>query len=220
MDRISLIEDYPAMIADRLLNDEIDVGLIPVAMIPALKESHIIKDFCIGAEKEVASVAIFSDVPLEQVEKVLLDYQSRTSVNLAKILLKEYWKKDVILEDATLDFRDKIKGTTAGVVIGDRALEQIAISRYMYDLAAAWKDHTGLPFVFAAWVANKQLNDGFIEAFNLANAYGVNHIDEVLDTVSYDVYDLKKYYTQNLSYLLTPEKRMGLQLFLEKLKQL
>ena len=187
MDRISLIEDYPAMIADRLLNDEIDVGLIPVAMIPALKESHIITDFCIGAEKEVASVAIFSDVPLEQVEKVLLDYQSRTSVNLAKILLKEYWKKDVILEDATLDFRDKIKGTTAGVVIGDRALEQIAISRYMYDLAAAWKDHTGLPFVFAAWVANKQLNDGFIEAFNLANAYGVNHIDEVLDTVSYDV---------------------------------
>jgi chorismate dehydratase len=58
----------------------------------------------------------------------LLDYQSRTSVNLAKILLKEYWQKEVVLEDAKEDFRSAIKGTTAGIVIGDRALEQRKIS--------------------------------------------------------------------------------------------
>lgn len=220
MERITLTEEYPAKLAEQLINDQIDVGLIPVAMIPQLKEAHIIGDYCIGTGGEVASVGLFSEVPMEQIETVILDYQSRTSVNLARILLKEYWKKEVVLEEATLNFRDKIRGTTAAVVIGDRALEQISMSAYMYDLGAAWKAHTGLPFVFAAWVANKQLDEGFTDAFNKANAYGVNHIDEVLAGLNYPVYDLKKYYTENLSYPLTDEKQKGLALFLEKLKQL
>ena len=153
MDRIDLLEEYPSKIAAMLLNDEIDVGLVPVAVIPQMKEAHIITDYCIGTEGEVASVGLFSEVPIEQVKTVLLDYQSRTSVNLARILLKEYWKLSPILEDATADFRSNINGTTAGVVIGDRALEQRKISAYTYDLGSAWKAHTGLPFVFAAWVA-------------------------------------------------------------------
>jgi chorismate dehydratase len=217
MDRIDLVEEYPARIAEMLLNDEIDVGLVPVAVIPQLKESHIITDYCIGTEGEVASVALFSEVPMEEVTTVLLDYQSRTSVNLAKLLLKEYWKKEVILEDAREDFRSRIGGTTAGIVIGDRALEQRKISAYCYDLGLAWKTYTGLPFVFAAWVSNKPLGDEFEDAFNRANGYGIKHIDEVVVENPYKVYDLTKYYTQNISYRLDDEKRKGLALFLEKL---
>ncbi|MES2374303.1 MAG: menaquinone biosynthesis protein [Bacteroidota bacterium] len=219
MDRIELLEEYPARIAAMLLNDEIDIGLVPVAIIPQLKEAHIITDYCIGADGEVASVALFSEVPLEKVTKVLLDYQSRTSVNLAKILLKEYWQKDVILENAKEDFRSDIKGTTAGIVIGDRALEQRNISPYIYDLGAAWKAYTGLPFVFAAWVANKPLGEDFADAFNLANAYGAAHISEVVAETDYPVYDLNRYYTQNISYRLDDEKRKGLALFLKKLRE-
>ncbi len=203
-----------------LLNDEIDVGLVPVAVIPYLKESHIITDYCIGTEGEVASVAIFSEVPIEQATTVLLDYQSRTSVNLARVLLRDYWKLSPVLEDAKEDFRSHIKGTTAGVVIGDRALEQRKISAYTYDLGTAWKAHTGLPFVFAAWVANKPLGDDFEDAFNRANGYGVSHIDEVTAEMDYPVYDLTTYYTKNINYHLTEEKRKGLALFLEKLKTL
>jgi len=92
MDKIDLVEEYPSRIATMLVNDEIDVGLVPVVVIPLLKEAHIITDYCIGADGEVASVAVFSEVPLEQVRTVLLDYQSRTSVSLAKLLLKEYWQ--------------------------------------------------------------------------------------------------------------------------------
>ena len=88
INRIELIEEYPSRIAAMLLNDEIDVGLVPVAIIPKLAESHIITNYCIGAEGEVASVALFSEVPIQQVTTVLLDYQSRTSVNLARILEK------------------------------------------------------------------------------------------------------------------------------------
>ena len=218
IDKIELVEEYPSRIATMLVNDEIDVGLVPVVVIPLLKEPHIITDYCIGADGEVASVAIFSEVPIEQVETVLLDYQSSTSVTLAKLLLKEYWQKEVVLEDAGEDFRSFITGTTAGIVIGDRALEQRKHSAYIYDLGSAWKAHTGLPFVFAAWVANKQLGEDFEDAFNRANGYGVSHIDEVIAENPYDCYDLKKYYTQNISYRLDDEKRKGLALFLKKLE--
>lgn len=214
MDRIDLIEDYPSKIASMLLNDEIDVGLIPVAVIPQMKQHFIVTDYCIGAEGEVASVALFSEVPMKEIKKVVLDYQSKTSVNLAKILLKEYWKKEVLFEDAKEDFIQNIKGTTAAVVIGDRALQLSNRSKYIYDLGAAWKSFTGLPFVFAAWIANKPLDDDFIDAFNRANAYGINHIDEVLTGINFTDYDLKKYYTKNISYRLNERKMEGLRMFL------
>ncbi len=218
MERIELIEDYPSRIAAMLLNNEIDVGLVPVAIIPKLREAHIVTDYCIGATGEVASVCLFSEVEIDKVERVLLDYQSRTSVNLCKVLLKHYWKKEVELVDASTDFRSQIKGTTAGVVIGDRAFEQRKTSPYIYDLATAWQHFTQLPFVFAAWVANKELPEDFIDGFNMANGYGMKHIDEIVAENPYGLYDLKKYYTENISYVLTDEKRKGLQTFLEYLK--
>ncbi len=220
MDKVEVIEDFPANIASMLLNDQIDVGLVPVAIIPRLKEAHIITDYCIGAVGEVASVGIFSEVPMEQIETLILDYQSRTSVNLARILIKDYWKKQVIIEKATADYQHRIQGTTAAVVIGDRALAQHRHSRYYYDLSLAWQQHTGLPFVFAAWVSNKVLDEDFVDAFNRANAYGISHLDEVVKDIEFPYYDLKKYYSTNISYHLDEEKRIGLQLFLQKLSEL
>lgn len=220
MNEIELIEEYPAKIAQMLIDGTADIGLIPVAVIPKLKDWHIYTDYCIGAEGAVASVCIFSEVPIDEVEKVYLDYQSRTSVRLAKVLLKEYWKKDVEFIDATgEDYRDMIKGHVAGVVIGDRALAQRRKSKFIYDLADAWLQHTGLPFVFAAWIANKPLPEDFVNAFNEANALGLQHIDDVIEENPYDVYDLKTYFTKDISYLLTDEKRRGLELFLSKIVQ-
>ena len=216
-DRIELIDDYPSRIASMLQHDEIDVGLVPVAIIPYLKESHIITDYCIGAEGAVASVCLFSEVPVEQIETVLLDYQSRTSVALARVLLKDHWKISPQLTPANEDFRDHIRGTTAGVVIGDRALEQRKISPYIYDLSEAWKAYTGLPFVFAAWISNKRLEEDFISSFSEANRFGLERIPEVVAKNPFPVFDLTTYYTQCISYELTSDKRKGLKLFLEKL---
>lgn len=216
---IDLIEDYPSKIAQMLIDDKVDVGLIPVAATLRLKEWNIVTDFCIGSNGPVASVCIFSQVPMDNIERVYLDYQSRTSVNLAKILLREYWKKDVQFIDATgEDFRDQIFGTTAGVVIGDRALQQRLKSEFIYDLGEAWKKHTGLSFVFAAWIANKILPPNFVRQFNEANCNGLQHIREVIRENPYDVYDLSAYYDKNISYNLTEEKKEGMKLFLQKLR--
>lgn len=213
-EQLLLIEDYPANVARMLMEGTIDVGLVPVAVVPHLQEHHIITDYCIGCTGPVASVAVFSEVPIDKIEKVLLDYQSRTSVALARILLKKYWKIEPELIDTKSDYRAAIKGTTAGVVIGDRALEQRKVSPYIYDLGEAWIDLTGLPFVFAAWVSNKPLPAGFIEAFDAANKLGLANIDKVVAGIPYNVFDLHKYYTEHISYELTEDKRKGLEKFL------
>lgn len=218
-DEIELIVDYPAKIAQMLIDDEVDIGLIPVAATLKLKEWHTVSDYCIGANGPVASVCIFSEMPIDEIETVYLDYQSRTSVNLAKVLLKEYWKKDVVFLDAKgEDFRQKIVGSTAGVIIGDRALEQRQHSTYIYDLAEAWKLHTGLPFVFAAWIANKKLPSAFERLFNEANSIGFDHIDDIVKQNPFEAFDLKNYYTKCIDYNLDETKRKAMQLFLEKLR--
>ena len=85
-EEIQLIEEHPAWLADLLVNNEIDLGLIPVAAIPQLKEYFIASDYCIATETEVASVCLFSEVPLNEIKKLYLDYQSRSSVALLKVV--------------------------------------------------------------------------------------------------------------------------------------
>ena len=212
--QIELIIDYPSRIAAMLLEDRIDIGLVPVAVIPKMKEYYINGNICIGSDGPVASVCLFSEVPVEKIEKVLLDYQSRTSVQLARVLMKEYWKIEPELIDGGKDYRDHIKGTTAGVVIGDRALAQRKISPYIYDLGKAWKEMTGLPFVFAAWISNKPLDPSFVRAFDAANRAGLEQIDKVVAENPYPLFDLHAYFTQYLDYTLNPSKRAGLEKFL------
>jgi chorismate dehydratase len=215
---IELTGAYPSKVAQQLKDGEIDLGLIPVAVIPELPEYHIIGNHCIGTEGEIASVALFSDVPMAEVETVYLDYQSRTSVELLKYLMREYWGINPQIIQATgEDYRSEIKGTTAGLVIGDRAFEQRKISTFIYDLGSEWRSITGLPFVFAAWVSTKPLAADFVEMFDAANAIGLQHIDEIVAQEAFDLYDLFKYYTLHLSYDLDERKKKGMEKFLSQL---
>ncbi len=222
LSKIELVKDYPSKVAQALIDGQIDIGLVPVAITPLLSNPHIVSDFCIGTKTKVASVAIFSKVPMEQIETIYLDYQSRTSVQLARILLKEFWKKDIQFLQAEEGYIQKIAGTTAGVIIGDRALANLTEFEYVYDLGEAWIEYTGLPFVFAAWMSNQPIPDDFKTLFNNANAYGVAHIGEVLDQLPARThsYDMETYYTKNIEYRLTDTMQQGMQLFLEKVKQL
>ena len=219
-ERIELIPAYPARLAEMLVNNEIDVGLIPVAAIPDLPSWYIVGDYCIGTEGEIASVCLFSEVPMNEITTVYLDYQSRSSVALLKWLMKEYWGINPQIIQATDEsYRQEIKGTIAGLVIGDRALEQRRISTFIYDLGSEWRAITGLPFVFAAWVSTQPMTDEFIKMFNEANEMGLHHIDEIVAENAFDVYDLKKYYTLHLSYHLDERKKQGLNRFLQAISQ-
>ena len=217
---IDLVKSYPANIAQDLLSGKIDIGLVPVAILPQLSDPHIVSNYVIGANGAVASVALFSEVPIDEIKSIYLDYQSRTSVQLLKILLSQFWKKEVEFISATEGYIAQISGTTAGVIIGDRALENLSKYPYVYDLGLAWKQHTGLPFVFAAWVANQPIPAAFMAAFDTANGYGLAHLDEVIALIpaQEQVYDLHKYYTENISYFYDEEMKQGLAAFLNFIK--
>lgn len=216
MNDIELVVDYPANLARRLQEGSIDLALLPVAAMPQIEGARIISDYGIATDGNVVSVALFSHVPMEEIEVVYLDYQSRTSVRLAQVLLEHHWKKDVVYKQAAVDYIDNdIKGDNAGVIIGDRALQQLGNFKYVYDLSAAWKDYTGLDFIFAAWIANKDLPVDFIEKFNKANAIGFDHLDEIIEANPFPEYSLYTYYTDNIKYVLDERKRAGLKRFLE-----
>lgn len=218
MEDIDLQLEYPALIAQHLREGTVDMGLVPVAAILSIPDARIVSDYGIAADGKVASVCIYSKVPIEEMDAIYLDYQSRTSVRLAQVLLKHYWKIAVPIIQAPENYIELIEGKTAGVIIGDRALQQLPNFEYIYDLAEHWKLFTGLPFIFAAWVANKELPEDFIAKFNEANKNGLAHIDEVVTENQIDYYDLQVYYRENIKYGLNEENRKGLELFLEYLK--
>jgi chorismate dehydratase len=217
-DTIELSLAYPAQLAQQLREGSIDMALMPVAALQEIDGAKIVGDFGIAAHGNVVSVALFSHVPLDQIDTVILDYQSRTSVRLTQLLFAEYWQKEVRFEAAEANFIEEIRGNTAAVIIGDRALEQLPNFEYHYDLSAAWKSFTGLPFVFAAWVANKNLPQEFMTAFNAANALGLEHLDEIAEANKVPYYSLHTYYTENICYRLGEAEKKGLALFLEKIK--
>lgn len=217
-DKIDLIKDYPSNIAIKLIEGTIDIGLVPVSVIDQIPNANIIGDVCIGCNGPVDSVAIFSNTPLDQIKAVILDYQSRTSAALAQVLMREYWKKEVQWIPATNEnFRDQIKEGTAALIIGDRALQYKNHSTFMYDLGEAWTAHTGLPFVFACWIANKSIDPEFIQEFNYANRIGLKNLDDIVFKENIDYSDLYKYYTYYIQYELNDQMRRGMALFRSKL---
>jgi chorismate dehydratase len=214
-----LVLDYPAHVADMLKEGRVDVGLIPVAQLPQLPDWYVVSDYGIATDHDVASVCLFSEVPLEKIETIYLDYQSRSSAALLKLLMCEFWGiQPVLVEAQDESYRTKIQGTTAALVIGDRAFEQRRLSTYVYDLAAEWRAMTGLSFVFAVWASVKPMNDAWIKQFNAANAAGLNKLTEIAEAQKYPAFDLQKYYHHHIAYELTEERKKGMNRFLEMLK--
>jgi chorismate dehydratase len=218
---INMSLDIPSVCAAKLVSGEADLGLVPVAVIPQLSSPHIISDYCIGAVGAVKTVCIYSEVPIEEVKALYLDYHSKTSVALAKVLLEKYWHLNPILLDSQDGYIEKISGTTAGLVIGDRTIGLSERFNYVYDLGQKWADYTeGLPFVFAAWVSNKKLPDDFIKKFNEALSIGLEQIPQLIYILptQYFAFDLKEYFTKNISYTLDHQKKKALQRFLSEIE--
>jgi len=217
---IELQLDIPSVCAQKLLTGQADLGLVPVAVLPELISPRIVSDYCIGADGTVRTVCIFSERPLEQVERLYLDFHSRTSVELTKILLAEYWMLDPELVPAQEGYETHIGGATAGLVIGDRAIGLEQKFPYVYDLGEAWKKLTGLPFVFAAWVSTKPLAPDFLVRFNDALHTGIHDIPQLkyLLPSPHPDFSVEDYFLHNISYHLDASKKQALSLFLEKMR--
>jgi chorismate dehydratase len=215
LQQIDLSLDIPTDCAAKVINGQVDVGLIPVAAIPLVPNANIISDYCIGSVGAVNSVFIFSDVPVQEIRTVRLDSQSRTSNNLAKVLLKFYYKLDVTYST------DPESQSDASVLIGDRTFGKKEQYAHAYDMGEEWMNFTGLPFVYAAWVANKEIPHAFVASFNKALKLGLDNRAALLGELPVNpLFDLDDYLMHKLDFDLTDKKKEAMKLFLSYIERL
>jgi chorismate dehydratase len=222
--QIDLSLDIPYEGARKLIAGECDMALMPVGAIRHLPYYEILPGYCVGAENLVRTVRLFSEVPVEEVETICLDHQSRTSVVLVKILAKYLWKIYPTWKNTTSGYEQRaIAGKTAAVVIGDKVFSVENKYTYSYDLAFEWIKYTGNPFVFAVWVTTSPLDPTFIRQFNEAIAFGIEHVRDAIDQFpeNPDItkVSLEKYLRENISYPLDTAKMRGMHLFMEMAKE-
>lgn len=211
---IELSLDFPALCAEKLIDNRVDIGLIPVAAILEIPEANIISDYCIGANGAVNSVFIFSNCPIKDVKYIQLDPQSKSSNNLALVLLKNYWKVNPELVFKAREYGQSPHPKTAFVQIGDRTFGKVNRHSYVYDLAAEWKKFTGLEFVFAAWVSKKKLDEAFISKLNEALKFGLANRLKIFENMEMrSDFDLVDYLMHKVDYVLNDNKKEALKLF-------
>lgn len=221
INKIDLSLDNPTDCAQKLIDDNVDIGLIPVAATLNLPYWEIVSDYCIGAVGAVNSVFIFSNCDIMKVKRLQLDPQSRSSNNLARVLLKNFWKIEPELTVNAPDYAASTDPETAFVLIGDRTFGKKDKYKYVYDLAEEWQKFTGLPFCFAAWIANKPMPQEFTADFNKALKYGLDHRTELFKELpKMDNFDVEHYLMHNIDFDLTEKKKEALYLFLDYVKAL
>jgi chorismate dehydratase len=219
---IELHEDIPSQCLAKLLSNEVDVGLIPVAGLLESNKLNIVSDYCIGANGKVDSVKLYSSVPVNQISTVRLDYQSRTSVNLCKVLLKNYWKKEVQFENTHDRFWENLSKGEAAVVIGDRTFNLNGTFPFEYDLSEEWQKMTGMPFVFAVWASIKNIDNKWLTRFNSALKLGLDNRSESIKPYLHlhSGFDLENYVHRTIDYTLDVSKKAAIDLFLKMVSNL
>lgn len=207
-----IVLNTPAQLLEPLLKGTIDAALIPVAALFANPTLIPLGEVGICAGSKVRSVLLRCTRPLDQVRTVCLDPASRTSNALAQILLEKYWKRPVQIVTDPSD-------ADASVVIGDRALCEAPGAGGDYDLATAWHQMTGLPFVFAVWAIRRDHPDpgGLSSVIQAAKLAGVAALPEIARQqarkLGLSEATCLEYFTGCIAYDIGPQERKALELF-------
>jgi cyclic dehypoxanthinyl futalosine synthase len=219
--RFQLDFALPSEVARRLAEDEADVALMPVAAAAAIGDVRIVPGMAIGSRGPVRSVAIFAERPIEDLEEVVLDLSSRTSVILARLVLAKRNPRVRFLGMSETDARASIMGKRGALVIGDPALSIEHKFPHVLDLASAWREMTGLPFVFAAWCTrNEALDRNHLEALLVAKERGRRDAralaEEHAKKSGLAADSLEQYVQSAINYELTEPEIQGLQRFFDE----
>ncbi len=171
--RLSL--DVPSKLIDHLRDGRADVALLPVIDYQRMDGLRIVPAGAIGCDGPTLTVRIFSTVPIEKIESLACDPDSHTSVALARVVLAERF-------GIRPEFVDLTRATHARLLIGDKVVcDEPPGFEHQLDLGAAWKELTGLPFVFAAWAARKGADLADLPAqLERAKRNGLDHVDELI----------------------------------------
>lgn len=215
---IEALLEVPSRLADGFAAGRYDVALLPVFEVLQRGAGAVVDGIAIAADGPVESVILCHREPLGKIRRIHLDPSSRTSTHLLEVLVRRHWDLE-----ATMVLREP-DPDAARLLIGDPAL---AFRRgagegwHFTDLAAAWKDWTGLPFVFAVWAIRfpGERARAIADALRETAAAGLaarGHIAERED----DPQAALDYLTQRIRYAMGGGEKAGLMRFRDELAAL
>lgn len=219
MPKAKIVFDHPSRLADALEAEHLDVALIPSIEYARHPGYTIVSDACIACDGPVRSVKLFGRVPVEDIRTLALDEGSRTSASLARILLRERF--GVVPEIVPFPLGAALDRCAADAVllIGDRGMTHVpGAFEFVWDLGEKWFRWTGLPFVFAMWIARPGAAlHGIEAALARARDEGLKHLPDIArreaPSVGIPEEDCLSYLRDHLEFRLGERQRRGLEHF-------
>jgi chorismate dehydratase len=215
-----LTDAAPARCADMLARGQADAALVPVIEYQRLPEVAVVPGVCVGARREVRSVVLVTrGAELRDARRVALDTSSRTSAALVEIIFREFLQREPQLEPASPNAPEMLKTADAALIIGDPAMTFPREGLRVYDLAALWREHTGLGFVFAMWMTRADAGAAVAGAIDFAAARdeGLASVEEIVSAYQQELRlpraELLSYLTDNICFSLDEEMQAGLELY-------
>jgi chorismate dehydratase len=208
---ITLTLDVPARLLDGLRSGKHDVALLPIIDYQKMSGLRIVPVGGIGCDGPTLTVRIFSPVPIDRIETLACDPDSHTSVVLAQIILAERYQRRPRLTDSG----------AARLLIGDKVVTQEpADMPYQLDLGLAWKELTGLPFVFAVWTARGGMDLGDLpRILQQARRAGMERIEQIVRQHAvprgWPPALATQYLTRNLHFEIGPDQLQAMERFFE-----
>ena len=211
----------PAHLSQLLVTGNIDVGLLPVFS-GITQNLYLYPELgLIGCHGRVASSGFFVKNHIDSladIKSIYWDKESKSSVAMAKIMLKRYFGH-ATKNLTVLDFETRHEAD-AQLLIGDKAFDFSEPSYQYFDLGELWKQKTGHGFVFACWTSKQPLAETDRQTLLLARDQGLEKRDEIIRSFPKDKQQkLKTYFYENIHYRLSPELEKGLMLYKQLIQE-
>jgi chorismate dehydratase len=211
----------PAACAEALASGEAEIGIVPTFELTR-QDLTILPGAGIASHGAVRSILLVAARPLAEIRTLAADSSSRTSVQLARVILdRKYGVRPAIHAQAP-DLAAMLAVADAALIIGDAALriDPAALPYRVCDLGAEWTEMTGLPMVFAVWAGLRELaTPEVVEAFNASCRFGLAHIDDIVRAESasrgFAPELVREYLTRHIVHELGPREAEGMRVFLE-----
>ncbi len=211
----------PAACADRLATGQADIGIVPSFEV-ARQGLEVIPGAGIACHGPVRSILLVSAKPAPAIRTLAADSSSRTSVELARVILARKFGAAPRIFAHPPDLEIMLRQADAALIIGDPALriEPDRLPYHVYDLGAEWCELTGLPMVFAVWAGRRGVATAEVaEAFRASCRYGRERLDAIVAAESarreFAPELVRRYLAHHIVHELGARDYQGLETFLE-----
>jgi len=210
----------PSACADQMAAGLADIGIVPSFELTR-QDLEVIPGAGIACHGPVRSILLVSRRPAAEIRTLAVDSSSRTSVQLARVILERRYGAEYASVEHAPDLDAMLRVADAALLIGDSALrlDPARLPYEVHDLGAEWVEMTGLPMVFAVWAARKGVaTPEVVEAFQGSCRYGLERVDEIVAAESarrgFDPELVRAYLTRSIVHELGPREYEGMDLFL------